>query len=330
MVTLAQFGAGRIGQIHANNAALNKRCRLKAIVDIYPEAAESLALETGAQVMSSEAVFADTAIDAIIIASATDTHADLIEAGARAGKAVFCEKPIDLDSARVAACLKTVEETGIPLFVAFNRRFDPNFQSLRQRLRDGAIGDLEAVLITSLDPAPPPIDYIKVSGGLFRDMMIHDFDIALWLLDERPVEIFATGSCNVDPAIGEAGDIDTAMVTLRTSSGRIAQIYNSRRSGYGYDQRIEVHGSKGMLQAGNWLEHSVTMATDEGVVGAKPLHFFLERYAHAYKAELDAFIDMVDEGRPPSPSGKDGQVALALADAAVESLSTNQPVKLTF
>jgi len=329
MTTLAQFGAGRIGQIHARNIALNGRCRLKAVVDINQEAAASLAADTGAQVMDSDTVFADPTIDAVVIASATHTHADLIEAAARSGKAIFCEKPIDLDSARVKACLKVVADAGVSLFVAFNRRFDTNFQAMRKRLIDGAIGNLEAVLITSLDPAPPPVDYIKVSGGLFRDMMIHDFDMALWLLGETPSEVFAVGACNVDPAIAAVGDIDTATVTLRTPSGRIAQIFNSRRSGYGYDQRIELHGSAGMLQAGNWLEHSVTLATDDGVVGAKPMHFFLERYAQAYKAELDVFIDTVADGLAPSPSGDDGRLALALADAATESMSANRPISLT-
>ena len=326
MVTLAQFGAGRIGQIHAGNIVLNGRCRLKAIVDVHAEAAAALADKTNARVMTGDRVFADPEIDGVVIASATNTHADLIEAAARAGKAIFCEKPIDLDSERVAACLKVVAAAGVPLFVAFNRRFDPNFRTLHQRLRDGAIGDLEAVLITSVDPAPPPIDYIKVSGGLFRDMMIHDFDVAVWLLGEAPVEVFAVGACHVDPAIAAAGDVDTATVTMRTASGRLAQIYNSRRSGYGYDQRIELHGSGGMLQAGNLLEHSVTHASDEGVVGAKPVHFFLERYAQAYRAELDAFIDAVADGLEPSPSGADGRLALLLADAATQSLATNRPV----
>lgn len=328
MITLAQFGAGRIGQIHARNIALNRRCRLKAIVDIHADSARSLASETGAEVVIDDAVFTDPTIDAIVIASATHTHADLIEKAARSGKAIFCEKPIDLDSGRVKACLEVVEAAGVSLFVAFNRRFDLNFQAMRRRLHDGAIGNLEAILITSLDPAPPPVDYIKVSGGLFRDMMIHDFDMALWLLGEKPSELFAVGACHVDPAIGEAGDIDTATVTLRTPSGRIAQIFNSRRSGYGYDQRVELHGSAGMLQAGNWMEHSVTLSTDEGVTGAKPMHFFLERYAHAYKAELDAFIDTVADGLEPSPSGNDGRLALLLADAAAESRETNQPIKL--
>ena len=326
MLTLAQFGAGRIGQIHARNVAQNGRCRLKAIVDVNADAASALAGETGAQVMTADQVFADPDIGAVVIASATQTHAALIEQAAKAGKAIFCEKPIDLDSDRVAACLGVVEEAGVPLFVAFNRRFDPNFRVLHQRLRDGVIGDLEAVLITSVDPAPPPIDYIKTSGGLFRDMMIHDFDMAVWLLGERPVEVFAAGSCNVDPAIEAAGDIDTATVTLRTGSGCLAQIFNSRRSGYGYDQRIELHGSAGMLQASNWLEHSVTVATDQGVTGAKPMHFFLERYALAYKAELDTFIDAIADGTAPSPSGEDGRVALLLADAAAESLTANRPI----
>ncbi len=251
MISFCQFGAGRIGAIHAGNIARHDGARLLHVVDVNEEAARQLAAQYGARVSSADAALADPAVDAVLIASSTDTHASLIEAAARAGKAVFCEKPIDLDRARVEACLAVVEKTGVTLMVGFNRRFDPNFTKLQAQLRSGRIGKLEMLAITSRDPGPPPLAYIKVSGGLFRDMMIHDLDMARWLLAEEPVEIFAAASCLVDPEIGAAGDVDSAIVTLKTASGTLCQIANSRRASYGYDQRIEAHGAKGMLRAGN-------------------------------------------------------------------------------
>jgi myo-inositol 2-dehydrogenase/D-chiro-inositol 1-dehydrogenase len=264
----------------------------------------------------------------VLIASSTDTHAALVEAAARAGKAVFCEKPLDLDRRRAEACVAVAAECGVPLMVGFNRRFDPNFARLERRLRAGEIGRLEMLTITSRDPAPPPVDYIRRSGGLFRDMTIHDFDMARWLLGEEPVEVFAAASVLVDPAIGEAGDVDTAMVTLRTRSGSLCHISNSRRAAYGYDQRIEALGANGALQAGNVPESTVILAGAEGVVGDKPVHFFLERYAEAYRRELDHFITSVASGKAPLVGGEDGIRALALADAAAESLRTEKPVAL--
>lgn len=328
MLEFCQFGAGRIGAIHADNIALHSGARLRYVVDVNAAAAQRLAEKYGAGVTSVEAALADPAIGAVVIASSTDTHAELIEASARAGKAIFCEKPIDLSLRRVEDCLAVVKETGVPLALAFNRRFDPSFAALKNRVAGGEIGDVEIVSITSRDPAPPPLEYIKVSGGLFRDMMIHDLDIARWLLSEEPVEVTATASCLIDPAIAGAGDVDSALVTLRTDSGRLCQISNSRRAAYGYDQRIEVHGSKGMLRAENQRPTTLVAATGEGVSQDKPLYFFLERYAAAYKAELEAFIDAVAAGRPPSPGGDDGLAALRLADAAVESLMEKRTIAL--
>jgi myo-inositol 2-dehydrogenase/D-chiro-inositol 1-dehydrogenase len=326
--SFAQFGAGRIGAIHAANLAAHPEARLLHVVDVDREAARGLANRYGARVSDVADALDDPAVDAVLIASSTDTHATLIERAARAGKAIFCEKPIDLDLGRVDACLEVVAECGVPLALGFNRRFDPSFSALERSVREGKIGKMEMVSITSRDPAPPPVSYIKVSGGLFRDMMIHDLDMARWLLGEEPVEVFATGSCLVDPAIGEAGDIDTALVTLKTRSGALAQISNSRRASYGYDQRIEVLGEKGMVQAGNRTPTTVELSTREGVTRDKPLHFFLERYAEAYVAELDAFIAALKEGRMPAPGGEDGRMALKLADAALESFRTGRAVRL--
>jgi myo-inositol 2-dehydrogenase/D-chiro-inositol 1-dehydrogenase len=271
---------------------------------------------------------ADPDVGAVVVASSTDTHADVAEAAARAGKAIFCEKPIDLDIARVDACLAALKQSGASMFVGFNRRFDPSFSALHDAVRDGRVGKVEMVTITSRDPAPPPLDYIKVSGGLFRDMMIHDFDMARWLLGEDPVEIYATASCLVDPAIGDAGDVDTALVTLKTGSGALCQISNSRRSVYGYDQRIEVLGENGMLRAENKLPTSVETSTADGTVTDPPLYFFLKRYSEAYRAEMSAFIEATAAGRTPSPSVDDGRAAQQLAEAALASYQNNKPVKL--
>ena len=328
MISFCQFGAGRIGAIHAENIVRHPGARLAAIVDVDRDAAERLATRHGAAVGTQAGVLADPGIDAVVISSSTDTHADLVEAAARAGKAVFCEKPLDLDRRRAEACLAVVGECGVPLMVGFNRRFDPHFARLEHQLRNGRVGQVELVSITSRDPSPPPLAYVRVSGGLFRDMMIHDFDTARWLLGEEPVELFAAASVLVDPAIGEAGDVDTAVVTLRTGSGALCQISNSRRAVYGYDQRIEILGSKGALRADNVAESTVVFAGADGIVGDKPLPFFLERYAEAYRRELDHFVAALTRGTPPLPGGDDGVKALALAEAALQSLETRRPVAL--
>ena len=328
MISFCQFGAGRIGAIHAANIAAHPAARLSIIVDTDPAAAERLAGRYGARVGNRAEALADPGVDAVVIASSTDTHADLVEAAARAGKAIFCEKPLDLDRRRAEACLAVARECGVALMVGFNRRFDPNFARLEREMRDGRIGKLETLTITSRDPAPPPLDFVRRSGGLFRDMMIHDLDMACWLSGEAPVEIFAMASVLVDPAIGDAGDVDTAVVTLRMQSGALCQISNSRRAVYGYDQRIEAFGSKGALRAENVVESTVAFAGDGGIVTDKPLPFFLERYAEAYRRELDHFIGAVADGTAPLVGGDDGIRGLALADAAAESYRTGRPIKL--
>jgi myo-inositol 2-dehydrogenase/D-chiro-inositol 1-dehydrogenase len=328
MLRFAQFGAGRIGKIHAANLAATGSTQLRYVVDVNAAAAAALAANCGAQVTDVATALGDPEIDAVIIASSTDTHAELIIAAARAGKAIFCEKPIDLSLKRVDQCLAAVKKAKVPLFVAFNRRFDPSFAALQSRITRGDIGPVEQVIVTSRDPGLPPISYIKVSGGQFRDMTIHDFDMARWLLGEEPVEVFAYGSCLVDPAVGKAGDTDTVMVLMKTASGRQAHINNSRRAAYGYDQRIEVHGAKGRLLAGNRTPTTVELADGTNVSADKPMYFFLERYAEAYRAELAAFVDAVISKKPMPVGANDGRMAIVLAEAALKSLRTGRPVKV--
>ncbi|MBI2512101.1 MAG: inositol 2-dehydrogenase [Opitutae bacterium] len=328
MITFAQFGAGRIGAIHAANLAASGNARLRYVVDVNQTAATALANKHGARVANVGTALGDPEVDAVIIASSTDTHADLAIAAAKAGKAIFCEKPIDLSLKRVDACLAAVKKAKVPMLVGFNRRFDPSFAALRQRILDGAIGAVEQVIVTSRDPGPPPVSYLKVSGGQFRDMTIHDFDMARWLLGEEPSEIFAYGSCLVDPAIGKVGDTDSVMIVMKTKSGKLAHINNSRRAAYGYDQRIEVHGAKGRLLAGNRTATTVEQADATNVSADKPLHFFLERYADAYRIELAAFLDALANQKPMPVGAEDGRRALVLAEGAAKSLRTGRPVKL--
>ena len=328
MINFCQFGAGRIGNVHADAISANENANLKYVVDVNGDAAQALASRHGASVSSVGEALADPDIRAVIVASSTDTHADLIEQSVKAGKAVFCEKPVDLSLERVNDCVGIVNAHNQPVFIGFNRRFDASFAKLKSELDDGAIGKLEMIAITSRDPSPPPLEYVKVSGGLFRDMMIHDFDMAHWLLGEVPVEVFAYGSSLVDPEIGKLGDVDTAAVTLKTKSGVLCQISNSRRAVYGYDQRVEVFGSGGMLQAGNRSETSVVKSNADSVQSDKPLLFFLERYADAYGAELTHFIDCINNAVTPSVTIEDGKVALQLAEAAIESLNSGRPVGL--
>jgi myo-inositol 2-dehydrogenase/D-chiro-inositol 1-dehydrogenase len=328
MLRFGLLGAGRIGKLHGANIAASPKAKLVAVADIDQKAASALAAAHGAEARSPDDIIGASDIDAVLIGTSTDTHADYIEQAVNAGKAVLCEKPVDLDSKRIEACLKVVDKAGKPLMIGFNRRFDPNFASLRRRLNDGAVGDVEMVTIMSRDPGPPPIAYIERSGGLYRDMMIHDFDMARFLLGEEPVVVHALGSVLVDPAIGKAGDVDTAMVMLRTASGKLCQISCSRRATYGYDQRIEVHGSGGMIRAGNIHETTVEIAGKNGFTSDPVMNFFLERYTRAYQDELAAFIDAVENGTPTSPSGRDGLMAQRLADAATESSQSGKPVAL--
>ena len=327
-VRFGLLGAGRIGKVHAKTINDNPSGTLVAVTDAVPAAAESIERQYGCQTRSIEAIESATDINAVIICTPTDTHADLIERFSRAGKAVFCEKPIDLDIDRVKACLKVVEETKATLMVGFNRRFDPHFMAVRKAIDDGQIGDVEMVTITSRDPGLPPIEYIKRSGGIFRDMTIHDFDMARFLLREEPISVSATAAALVDKSVGDVGDYDSVCVLLQTKSGRQAMISNSRRAVYGYDQRIEVHGSKGMVSAENLRPVSIELANTLGYT-RPPIHnFFMTRYAQAYANELASFIVAIEEGSVISPSGADGLAALALADAAVKSVEERRQIAL--
>ena len=323
------IGAGRIGKIHAANIAARRDSQVAFVADADPNAAISLAEAIGASVASVDDILGSKGVDAIAVCSPTDTHADLIERAARAGKAIFCEKPIALDVPRIQACLEVVRESNATLMIGFNRRFDPNFASLKSRIASGAIGSLEILSITSRDPAPPPLSYIARSGGLFRDMMIHDFDLARFILGEEPIWVSAMGAALVDKGIGEAGDIDTAVVILQTKSGKVAQINNSRRASYGYDQRVEAHGDKGMISAANVAETTVEIAGAHGYARDKALNFFLERYEQAYRRELDAFVTSIKAGVAAHPDGEDGLRANVLADAAYQSYVSGQRVAVS-
>jgi myo-inositol 2-dehydrogenase / D-chiro-inositol 1-dehydrogenase len=323
------LGAGRIGKVHARALTRIPAAELVAIADVVDTAAADLATETGAQVRTIDQIVDASDIDAVLITTPTDVHADLIERSARAGKAIFCEKPIDLDVERVRACLQVVADTGALLMVGFNRRFDPHFAAARAQIVAGAIGDVEMVQITSRDPGPPPLAYIARSGGLLRDMTIHDFDMARFLLGEEPVSVTAVASVLVDPAIGEAGDVDSAAVILTTATGKIAQIANSRRATYGYDQRIEVHGSLGMVSAGNPPSTTVEVGGAAGFTRPPLMDFFMDRYASAYVAELEQFVRTITTGAPCDPSGDDGLAALVLAEAAVRSLVRGATVNVS-
>ena len=330
MVGIAVLGCGRIGRIHAGNLARHSRAKLVSVFDVAGDAARQTATELGVQrAQSLDEVWSDREVTAVVIATPTDTHVPLITAAVKAGKAIFCEKPIDVDLERARACGRDIAPHRPRLMMGFNRRFDPSFRALGERLHRGEIGRLELAVITSRDPAPPPLAYIKSSGGLLRDMTIHDFDMARHLAGEIS-QIQAFGANLVDPRIARLGDIDTCTVSMRAKSGALLQINNSRRCVYGYDQRIEVFGASGMLQAANRRATSVEHSGEKYTGARDPaLNFFLERYAEAYRAELDAFVSAVEQGRPMSPDFSDGLEALRLAVCAEESLRTQLFVDLS-
>ena len=328
-VRFGLLGAGRIGKVHAKAVTGDANAKLVAVADAMAPAAQAIADQYGCDVRTIEAIEAAKDIDAVVICTPTDTHADLIERFVKAGKAVFCEKPIDLSLARVKACLEVVRAHKGTLMVGFNRRFDPHFRAVRAEIDKGTIGDVEMVVITSRDPGAPPVDYIKRSGGIFRDMTIHDFDMARFLLGEEITEVVATAAVLVDPAIGTAGDFDSVQVLLKTASGKQAMISNSRRATYGYDQRIEVHGAKGAVSAENQRPVSIEVATGAGYT-RPPLHdFFMTRYTEAYAAEIATFIAAMAGTGKAEPTGEDGLIALALADAAVKSVAEGRVVKMS-
>ncbi|MEL6550126.1 MAG: inositol 2-dehydrogenase [Pseudomonadota bacterium] len=328
MLRVGLLGAGRIGAVHAAAITRHVGSELVAISDFHPEVADRLASEHQAASRSTEEIISDPDIDAVLIATSTDTHSDLIEAATAAGKAVLCEKPVDLSLARARACEEAIAGSGQPVMIGFNRRFDVNFAQLKSALEAGEIGKPELLSITSFDPAPPPVSYIKVSGGLFRDMMIHDFDMSQFLMGEAPVTVMATASSLVDREIGDAGDVDTAVVTLSYDDGRIAVIRNSRRAAYGYDQRVELLGSEGLLEVENVQENRLVKSTSEGIMSAKPTYFFLERYMASYAAEWSAFVAAVTDGTTVPVTLQEGISALAMAEAATMSIRSGKPVAL--
>lgn len=328
---LGLVGTGRIGRLHV--ATLKQRvpqAELISVTDVNMQSAQECAEQYGIkQVAASlDDILADDKIDAVVICSSTDTHAPFITQAAKAGKHIFCEKPIAANLAAIDAALAAVEEADVKLMIGFNRRFDSNAARIKSAIDAGEIGIPHLMHIISRDPAPPPIEYIKVSGGIFFDMMIHDFDMARFLLGDVE-EVYAAGGVMVDPAIGEAGDIDTACVTLKFKNGAIGTIDNSRQAVYGYDQRIEVFGSKGAAKAENVYPNAVTISTDQTVQQDKPLHFFIERYVASYQTELAAFVDYVLQGTPSPVSGQDGRAPVVLAMAALRSLKENRPISLS-
>ncbi len=328
-IRLGLIGAGRIGRLHAENLATRiPQAELVTVADVVRSAAEETAhrFEIPTATDDPQAVLADSTVEAVLICSATDTHAALIEAAAAAGKHVFCEKPIDLDLGRIRKALEAVERAGVKLQVGFNRRFDANFARIRDHIAAGRIGEPHLLRITSRDPEPPPLAYLQVSGGIFLDMTIHDFDMARFLLNSEVEEVFAVGNVRVSDAFRQAGDVDTAVVTLKFENGALGTIDNSRHAAYGYDQRVEVFGSKGAVMANNRTPDDHVLLTADGVSSSKPLHFFLERYRDAFVAELQAFVDCIRNDSPPPVSGLDGLRPVQIGLAAKKSLAENRPV----
>jgi myo-inositol 2-dehydrogenase/D-chiro-inositol 1-dehydrogenase len=330
MKQVAVFGAGRIGRIHAANLAALSGVQLKYVFDPVPAAAADLAQKHGAQVATIEAVLADQSVDAVAICSSTDTHSDLITRSAAAGKHIFCEKPVDLSVPRAIACGEAVRAAGVSCMIGFQRRFDPTFNDASRRLLAGEIGTPEMLVITSRDPGAPPVEYLKASGGIFRDMLIHDFDVFRWILcadGDEAAWLSATASVLTDPAIQTAGDYDSTAVTIRTQKGRLCQINTTRRAAYGYDQRFEVLGSTGLLQCGNHTPTEVVQWNAAGIHADKPEAFFLQRYAAAYRLEIEHFFECLQSGAPFRTTVADGVAAQKLADAATQSAHSGQPVQ---
>jgi myo-inositol 2-dehydrogenase/D-chiro-inositol 1-dehydrogenase len=331
-VKVGIIGTGRIGRVHAENLAYRvPEANVVAVADVFVEAAEECAADYGIPAAFSDhrAIMENDEVEAVVICSSTDTHAQFIEEAAAAGKHIFCEKPIDFDLKRIDRALEAVDDAGVKLQIGFNRRFDPSFKRVRDMVAEGKIGAPHIVHIISRDPAPPPVEYIKVSGGIFLDMTIHDFDMARYLIGSEVEEVYAAGAVMVDPKIGEAGDIDTALVTLRYANGTIGSIDNSRQAVYGYDQRVEVFGEKGGIVVSNKKPDNAVYSSADGVHAAKPLYFFIERYTDAYVAELKEFISCVVEDTTPSVTGIDGRVPVVMGLAAWRSYRENRPVKLS-
>ncbi len=329
-LAIAVLGTGRIGSLHAE--LLHRRVggvTVAGVYDVVPEAARSVGARLGIRVAEApHELLDDASIDAVAVCTSTDTHIDLMVEAARAGKAIFCEKPLSLDLAEVDRGLSAVGESGVYLQVGFNRRFDPSHRSVRDAVTSGAVGEVHLVRITSRDPEPPPIPYIEVSGGIFLDMTIHDFDMARFITGSEVVEVYAKGDVLVNPEIGEAGDLDTAVCVLTHENGAVTTIDNSRRAVYGYDQRVEAFGSAGMASSRNPLTHTAILRDASG--GRVPTlpYFFLERYIPSYLAGWEAFVDSVNSGKPSPVSGADGRAPLVIGLAARKSVRRRRPVRI--
>lgn len=331
MLNMAVLGCGRIGRMHAQNLMRHEGTRLASVYDIHRPSAEETAGKFGCSVAeSAEEILADSGIDAVLIATSTDTHADLIEAAVAAGKPILCEKPIDLSLDRVNRCAAAIKGSDVPIQIGFNRRFDPGHRAARQAMLAGEIGDLHQVIITSRDPEMPPRSYLEVAGGLMRDMTIHDFDLARYFLGDEPEEVFAIAEPLIDPVQGaELDDVDTAMIILRTGDGKMCHINNSRTAVYGYDQRIELMGTKGMLLSDNRKPHEMRRYHASATEISEPYQFFfIERYTEAYMAEIDAFVASVEKGEPCEVGFEDGRRALLLAEAAYKSKKEKRMVRI--
>jgi myo-inositol 2-dehydrogenase / D-chiro-inositol 1-dehydrogenase len=325
------IGAGRIGKVHAENLAFRvPEARALAITDLNREAAERVAARCGISTVASsvDQVLADPNIQAILICSSTDTHADLIVRAAKAGKHIFCEKPIAHSLAKIDTALAAVREANVKLQIGFNRRFDPNFARVRAAILNGEIGSPRLLHIISRDPAPPPISYVKVSGGMFLDMTIHDFDMARFLLGDEVEEVYTAGGVMVDPAIGEAGDLDTALIVLKFRSGAIGTIDNCRQAAYGYDQRVEILGSLGKIGTENCFPNQATISTAQNIRHDLPFNFFMDRYTESFATEIRAFVQAVAENKPTPVTGVDGRIPVAMGIAARKSFEEKRPVKL--
>jgi myo-inositol 2-dehydrogenase / D-chiro-inositol 1-dehydrogenase len=328
---LGIIGAGRIGRVHAETIQFRiPNAEVIAISDVRIEAARQAAADFGIAGVHEDyhEILNNPAVQGVVICSSTDTHSRIIEEAAAAGKHIFCEKPVDLTLAKIDSALEAVKKAGVKFQVGFNRRYDPNFKRIADLVREGRIGEPQLVRITSRDPGPPPAEYVKVSGGMFLDMTIHDFDMARFVIGDEVEEVYAVGRNLIDPAIKAAGDVDTAVVTLKYKNGAIATIDNSRKAAYGYDQRLEVFGSKGALVASNDQPTRTQIWDNEAQKADLPLHFFLQRYTESYVGELKEFVDCVQGDRQPSCSGKDGLMAVVLGMAALRSHQENRPVKL--
>ena len=331
MTSVAVLGCGRIGKMHAANIAAHPRAALAAVYDLHAPSAQEVAAAHGVPVAANpEEIFGSADIDAVLIATATETHADYIEMAVAAGKPALCEKPIDLSLARVNSCAEAIKGKNVPIQLGFNRRFDPGHRAARDAMRAGEIGDLHQVVITSRDPSMPPRAYLESAGGLLRDMTIHDFDLARFMLDDEPVEVFAVANALIDPALGaELDEVDTAMIVMRTADGKQCHINNSRTAVYGYDQRVELLGTSGMLVSDNRKPNEVKRFTGETTEVAAPyLFFFIERYHEAFMAEIAAFVDAVEQQKMPEVGFEDGRKALILAEAAYRSMAEKRIVRV--